>query len=136
VLEALKNALRIGELRTKLLITAALLIVFRIGSFIPVPGVDAVAQGSRCQGTAGRRRRQIGRKQSRERGRLAPSPYTTGPRHASGPDIWAASTGNPDPDPRPVLPPGHSLAVYVAEPGATSRRRRLTVSVQANITIA
>lgn len=40
--DALKNALRIGDLRTKILITAGLLIVFRIGSFVPVPGVDAV----------------------------------------------------------------------------------------------
>lgn len=39
--DALKNALRIGDLRRKLLITAALLVVFRIGSFVPVPGVDA-----------------------------------------------------------------------------------------------
>lgn len=43
MLDALRNALRIGDLRRKLLYTAALLIVFRIGSFIPVPGVDAVA---------------------------------------------------------------------------------------------
>jgi len=41
VLDALRNALRIGDLRRKILYTAALLIVFRIGSFVPVPGVDA-----------------------------------------------------------------------------------------------
>jgi preprotein translocase subunit SecY len=41
VLEALRNALRIGDLRTKILYTAALLIVYRIGSHVPVPGVDA-----------------------------------------------------------------------------------------------
>lgn len=41
MLEALRNALRIGDLRTKILFTAALLIVYRIGSHVPVPGVDA-----------------------------------------------------------------------------------------------
>jgi len=41
LLDALRNALRIGDLRRKILYTAALLIVFRIGSFVPVPGVDA-----------------------------------------------------------------------------------------------
>jgi len=41
LLDALQNALRIGDLRRKILYTAALLIVFRIGSFVPVPGVDA-----------------------------------------------------------------------------------------------
>ena len=43
MLDALRNALRIGDLRRKLLYTAALLVVFRIGSFVPVPGVDAIA---------------------------------------------------------------------------------------------
>ncbi|MFS8581594.1 MAG: preprotein translocase subunit SecY [Limnochordales bacterium] len=41
MLEALKNALRIPDLRRKLLYTMGLLVVFRIGSFVPVPGVDA-----------------------------------------------------------------------------------------------
>jgi len=40
VLEAFGNALRIKELRTKLLITAGLLAVCRVGVFIPVPGVN------------------------------------------------------------------------------------------------
>ena len=43
MLDALRNALRISDLRRKLLYTAALLVVFRIGSFVPVPGVDAIA---------------------------------------------------------------------------------------------
>src|SRR5690606_13671304 len=34
---------RIQDLRRKLLYTMALLVVFRIGSFVPVPGVDAAA---------------------------------------------------------------------------------------------
>jgi len=40
VLEAFANALRIKELRNKLIITALLLMVCRIGIFIPIPGVD------------------------------------------------------------------------------------------------
>src|SRR5690554_6874057 len=43
MLEALKNAFRIPELRTKIFYTAALLAVYRIGSYVPVPGVDAAA---------------------------------------------------------------------------------------------
>lgn len=41
MLDVLRNAMRIGDLRRKILYTAALLIVFRIGSFVPVPGVDS-----------------------------------------------------------------------------------------------
>jgi len=40
VLEAFANALRIKELRNKLIITALLLMVCRLGIFIPIPGVD------------------------------------------------------------------------------------------------
>ncbi|OUN00801.1 MAG: preprotein translocase subunit SecY [Firmicutes bacterium ZCTH02-B6] len=43
MLDALRNALRIPELRRKILYTLGLLAVFRIGSFVPVPGVNAVA---------------------------------------------------------------------------------------------
>lgn len=43
MLGAFRNAMRIGDLRNKILYTAALLLVFRLGSFIPVPGVDAAA---------------------------------------------------------------------------------------------
>lgn len=41
MLDVLRNAFRIADLRRKILYTAALLIVFRIGSFVPVPGVDS-----------------------------------------------------------------------------------------------
>jgi len=41
VLDALRNALRIGDLRSKILYTALLLVVYRIGCHVPVPGVDA-----------------------------------------------------------------------------------------------
>ncbi|MDX6554944.1 MAG: preprotein translocase subunit SecY [Miltoncostaeaceae bacterium] len=40
MLKTILNALRTPELRKKLLFTAFILIVFRFGSFIPVPGVD------------------------------------------------------------------------------------------------
>jgi len=47
VIDALRNAARIEDLRSKLLYTVALLTVFRIGSHIPVPGVDAAALAER-----------------------------------------------------------------------------------------
>lgn len=43
MLDALKNAVRIPDLRRKILYTAFLLAVYRIGSFVPVPGVNAAA---------------------------------------------------------------------------------------------
>jgi preprotein translocase subunit SecY len=43
LLDALRNAMRIPDLRRKIIYTAALLAVYRIGSFIPVPGVNAAA---------------------------------------------------------------------------------------------
>jgi len=43
VLAALFNAFRVPELRTKLFYTAIILFVYRVGSYIPVPGVDAAA---------------------------------------------------------------------------------------------
>jgi len=41
MLEILRNAWKIGDLRKKILFTIAMLLVFRIGSHIPVPGLDA-----------------------------------------------------------------------------------------------
>ena len=43
--QTLVKAFKIKEIRTKILITVALLFVYRIGCFIPVPGVY-IAQGS------------------------------------------------------------------------------------------
>lgn len=43
MLAALFNAFRVPELRTKLFYTAIILFVYRVGSYIPVPGVDAAA---------------------------------------------------------------------------------------------
>ncbi|MBO8136865.1 MAG: preprotein translocase subunit SecY [Desulfotomaculum sp.] len=41
MLDSLKNALKIGELKNKLLFTLAMLLVFRVAAHIPVPGVDS-----------------------------------------------------------------------------------------------
>jgi preprotein translocase subunit SecY len=46
MLEALRNALRIPDLRRKLFYTAALLAVARIGAYVPVPGVNATQLAS------------------------------------------------------------------------------------------
>jgi len=43
MLQTLKNAWKIPELRKKLLYTVLLLVIFRLGSYIPVPGLDAKA---------------------------------------------------------------------------------------------
>ncbi|HRZ15692.1 MAG TPA: preprotein translocase subunit SecY, partial [Candidatus Omnitrophota bacterium] len=43
MLSALTNAFKIPDLKKRLLITAALFIVYRIGCFIPTPGIDGAA---------------------------------------------------------------------------------------------
>jgi len=43
VLESLVNIFRVEELRRKIIITLALLAVFRLGCFIPTPGIDTQA---------------------------------------------------------------------------------------------
>lgn len=40
MLTTLKNAFKIKEIRTKILFTLAMLVVIRLGSQLPVPGVD------------------------------------------------------------------------------------------------
>ncbi len=40
MLETLRNAWKIPDLRNKIVVTVLLLLVFRLGSFIPVPGID------------------------------------------------------------------------------------------------
>jgi len=37
----LKNAFKVKEIRVKLLITLALLLLFRVGSWLPIPGIDS-----------------------------------------------------------------------------------------------
>lgn len=39
MLNGLKNAFRIKELREKILFTIAMLVVYRIGAHVPVPGI-------------------------------------------------------------------------------------------------
>jgi len=43
MLKSLQNILKIPELRKKLLITAGFLILYRLGRYITLPGVDAEA---------------------------------------------------------------------------------------------
>jgi preprotein translocase subunit SecY len=43
MLEALVNSFRIPDLKKRLLVTGALFIVYRIGCFVPTPGIDGVA---------------------------------------------------------------------------------------------
>lgn len=43
MLAALKNSMKIPDLRRKILYTAAMLAVYRVGAFVPVPGVNAAA---------------------------------------------------------------------------------------------
>ncbi|HPH60655.1 MAG TPA: preprotein translocase subunit SecY, partial [Candidatus Syntrophosphaera sp.] len=44
--KTIANIFRIPDLRKKILITALLLVLYRLGSFIPIPGVDAVQLSS------------------------------------------------------------------------------------------
>ncbi|MRX72525.1 preprotein translocase subunit SecY [Bacillus lacus] len=41
MLKTISNFMRVGDIRNKIIFTLLLLVVFRIGSFIPVPGVNA-----------------------------------------------------------------------------------------------
>ncbi len=41
MLETLANAIRIPEIRSKIVFTAAMLLLYRLGAYIPAPGVDA-----------------------------------------------------------------------------------------------
>lgn len=40
--ETLKNAFKVKEIRKKIFITLLILLVYRIGCYIPVPGLDAL----------------------------------------------------------------------------------------------
>jgi len=52
-IETVKNIWRIEELRKRILITLGLLLVYRIGSFIVLPGVNSAALGSASSGGSG-----------------------------------------------------------------------------------
>ena len=43
MLKALANAFRVPELRKKILFTLAMIVLYRIGSYVPVPGVPYAA---------------------------------------------------------------------------------------------
>jgi len=52
VLTAIANAFRVPELRRKILFTLTIIGLFRVGSFIPVPGVDTSVIQAQVQDTA------------------------------------------------------------------------------------
>ncbi|MBK9758590.1 MAG: preprotein translocase subunit SecY [Flavobacteriales bacterium] len=52
-IDTIKNIWRIEELRKRILITLGLLLVYRIGSFIVLPGVNSAALGSASSGGSG-----------------------------------------------------------------------------------
>ena len=53
MLGKIQDIFKIPELRRRLLFTFALLVVFRVGSYVPVPGIDSAALGEALQRTAG-----------------------------------------------------------------------------------
>ena len=46
MIKTLVNAFKNKEVRTKILITIALLFVYRLGCWLPVPGISATLQGT------------------------------------------------------------------------------------------
>src|SRR5204863_3416202 len=53
LIETIKNIWRIEELRNRILITLGLLLVYRIGSFIVLPGVDSARMAAASTGGGG-----------------------------------------------------------------------------------
>ena len=51
--QTIRNVLHVKDIRNKILFTLAMLLVFRLGTFIPVPGVDASALNAMDQGAFG-----------------------------------------------------------------------------------
>lgn len=51
--ETLKNAFKVKEIRRKIWITLLLLLIFRIGSFLPLPGIDIVKVQASFAGSGG-----------------------------------------------------------------------------------
>lgn len=52
MLRAFRNAFKIPDLRNKILFTMAMLAIYRLGCFIPSPGVDLVAMKKAVEGSA------------------------------------------------------------------------------------
>ena len=55
MLSWLANAWRVPELRRRVLFTAGVLAVYRLGSWMPAPGIDQTAIQSFFSGAGGRR---------------------------------------------------------------------------------
>ena len=53
MIQALRNAMNLPDLRRKLLYTLLILIVYRLASHVPVPGVDQAALQQLLGGTGG-----------------------------------------------------------------------------------
>ena len=53
MIEALRNALRLPDLRRRILYTILILVIFRMASNVPVPGVDRVALKAFLDSTTG-----------------------------------------------------------------------------------
>ena len=51
--ETLKNAWKIPDLRKRMIFTFLMLVVYRLGAVIPVPGIDKAVVQNMFQGTAG-----------------------------------------------------------------------------------
>ena len=45
MIDTIKNAFKIPDLRKKLLLTLGLLVIFRVGCAVPVPGINIAAFG-------------------------------------------------------------------------------------------
>ena len=50
--ETIKNCFKVKEIRKKIFITLGLLLLFRLGCFIPVPGIDTKIFGEAIEGNA------------------------------------------------------------------------------------
>ena len=53
MLKTIKNALKTPDVRKRLLYTLLLIVLFRLGCFITVPGVDTIALGEQMQSATG-----------------------------------------------------------------------------------
>ncbi len=49
--ETLKNAFKNKDVRRKILITLALLFIYRLGCWVPIPGIDAIGYAAATEGT-------------------------------------------------------------------------------------
>ena len=60
LLDKTQSIFKIPELRKRIFFTLALLVVFRLGSYVPVPGIDSQALGAALRAMQTRRRRPPG----------------------------------------------------------------------------